>query len=84
MLEACYALTYTCFIRNNNGGIMHTLTLSTLQLITMMDALRTLKFHYIDLIESKKFAAADDVDNIIANLKIVESELERLDVLYIG
>ncbi len=50
----------------------------------MMDALRTLKFHYIDLIESKKFAAADDVDNIIANLKIVESELERLDVLYIG
>lgn len=63
---------------------MHTLTLSTLQLITMIDALRTLKFHYIDLIESKKFTSDDDVNDIINNLKIVESELERLDVLYIG
>ena len=63
---------------------MHTLTLSTLQLITMIDALRTLKFHYIDLVESKKFTSDDDVNDIINNLKIVESELERLDVLYIG
>jgi hypothetical protein len=50
----------------------------------MIDALRTLKFHYIDLIESKKFTSDDDVNDIINNLKIVESELERLDVLYIG
>jgi hypothetical protein len=63
---------------------MHTLSLTTLQLITMIDALRALKYHYIDLIESKKFTASDDVDNIIANLKIVEAEIERLDVIYIG
>jgi len=63
---------------------MHTLNISTSQLIIMIDAMRTLKYHYIKLLETNAFPKEDDIKNIKNSLAEVEKELEKLDVIYIG
>jgi hypothetical protein len=50
----------------------------------MIDAMRTLKYHYIKLLETNAFPKEDDIKNIKNSLAEVEKELEKLDVIYIG
>jgi hypothetical protein len=50
----------------------------------MIDALRTLKYHYINLLETNAFPKEDDIKNIKNSLSEVEKEIEKLDVIYIG
>jgi hypothetical protein len=63
---------------------MHNLNITTKQLLILIDGLRTLKYHYIKLLETNAFPENDDVQNIKNALKEVEAELEKLDVIYIG
>jgi hypothetical protein len=63
---------------------MHTLNITTSQLSIMIDALRTLKYHYINLLETNAFPKEDDIKNIKNSLSEVEKEIEKLDVIYIG
>jgi hypothetical protein len=63
---------------------MHNLNITTKQLLILIDGLRTLKYHYIKLLETNAFPENDDVKNIQNTLKEVEVELEKLDVIYIG
>lgn len=63
---------------------MHTLKISTSQLLIMIEGLRGLKYHYIKLLETNAFPKEEDIQNIKNSLKKTEDELEKLDIIYIN
>ena len=63
---------------------MHTLNISTSQLLIMIEGLRTLKYHYINLLETNAFPDKEDIQNIKNSINNVEQELEKLYVVYVG
>jgi hypothetical protein len=50
----------------------------------MIEGLRTLKYHYINLLETNAFPDKEDIQNIKNSINNVEQELEKLYVVYVG